>query len=164
MYHNIFMVSPGTEQSQQSSYIVGFAPPPNGVPCIVLFKKHFQYIMLTKIKNQALQISLGRRRDPLPLNQNGKDKQAIIKERIAHLKRNKIVKQTVPQNELPEDRISPSNFTQSGTIPVQNETASSVKTENGNSSEAFFASFDSNKIASARDSIDVKNIDNENNT
>ncbi len=43
-----------------------------------------------------------------------------------------------------------SNFTQSGTIPVQNETASSDKSEKGNNSEAFYAaSFDSSKIARA---------------
>ena len=131
------------------------------------------------------------------------------------MKRNKIVKQIVPQNESPEVRISPaddsknnedlltstksqteelasrtfeesnpisqedsfngnsfddcmqkedsSNCIQSGTIPVQTKTASSNKSEKGNNSEAFdAASFDSSKIASTIDSIDVAKIDNEN--
>ncbi len=48
-------------------------------------------------------------------------------------------------------------------IPVQTQTASTDKSENGNNSEVFYAaSFDSSKIASTRDSIDVKKIDNEN--
>ena len=59
-------------------YIVGFAPPPPGVPCIVLFKKHFRYIMTTKIKNKVLQKSFGTRGDPLPLKQNDKARRAII--------------------------------------------------------------------------------------
>ncbi len=131
------------------------------------------------------------------------------------MKRNKIVKRIVPQNESPEDRVSPaddsknnedllssvksctkelasrtfedsnqisqkeffngnkfveriqkkdsSNFTQSGMIPVQTKTASSDKSEKGNNSEAFYTdSFDYSEIASARDSVDVKMIDNDN--
>ncbi len=62
--------------------------------------------MKTKIKNQVLQNSLGRTGDLFPLKQNVKDRQVIIQERLAHLKRNKIVEQTVPKNELPEGRIS----------------------------------------------------------
>ncbi len=55
-----------------------------------------------------------------------------------------------------------SNFILSGTIPVQTKTASSDRLEKGNNSEAFCAScLDHIDIASAKDSIDVTKIDND---
>ncbi len=49
-------------------------------------------------------------------------------------------------------------------IPFQTRTTSADKSEIGNNPEAFHAaSLNSSEIASAKDSIDVKKIDNENN-
>ncbi len=54
------------EQNNINNYsIVGFAPPSLGVPCIILFNNHFQYITTNKIKNQVLKNPLGKQGDPL---------------------------------------------------------------------------------------------------
>ena len=126
-------------------YIIGFAPPPPGVPCIVLFKNHFQYIMTTKIKIQVLQNSLGRRGDPLPLKQNVKDRRAIIEERLAQLKRNEIVKPIVPQNESPEGRISPADDSKNN-----KDLLSSVKSR---TEELASRTFDDSNPISQKDSF-----------
>ncbi len=48
---------------------VRFLPPPPGVPCIALYRSHYQYTVTSKMKNQVLKKSLGKRGDPLPINQ-----------------------------------------------------------------------------------------------
>ncbi len=78
-------------------YILWCAPPPPAVPCIVLCKKHFQYIITTKTKNQVLKKLLDRRGDPLPLNQNTKGGKLIIAERLTCLKRKKVKRGNIHQ-------------------------------------------------------------------
>ncbi len=64
----------------------------------------------------------------------------------------------------PIQKEESSNFIQSVMILVQIKAASANKSEKGNNSEAFpSTSYKSTEIGSARDSIDVKKIENEDN-
>ncbi len=144
------------EQNKVNNHcIFGFSPPCPGLPCIVLCKKHFQYIITTKIKNQVLKKLLGRRGDPLPLNQNTKGRQPIIAERLACLKRNKSWKRQHRSNTSSEDKGFPVD--DSVMIPIQTKATSADKSEKGNNPEAFSsASSKSSEIGSARSSIKPK--------
>ncbi len=98
MYYNIFMLLPSTEESQQSLHCWISTPYPWSSLHFSLQKTHFQYIITTRIKNQVLKKTLGRKGDLLPLNQNTKGRQLIIAERLVCLKRNKSQKRQHPSN------------------------------------------------------------------